>query len=269
MNAHYYRGECEQRSGYEQEALLDFEHVINTPKSIFTEKSLYHAARISRKLEYWDKAVNYYSELEKKADLSSNVDLAQYWLMKLYFRTDDVDQGQAYALKVLSKENLSEDVRGESSILLGNSYLKTDHYNKAYKTFASIATSNDERGAEAKFNLAYIEYMRGNLDSSEKIIGQVLNQVPAYDYWIAKAFILWSDIYLAREDVYQAKVTLESVVENYEGEDLKTAAREKLSVISEQEKAKNAEMLREDKGLEINFDDMEDYDYLFEEEIEE
>ena len=79
---------------------------------------------------------------------------------------------------------------------------------KAYALFSSISSSTNEEGAQSKYQLAYIEFMRGNLDTSEYYITSVLNHVPTYDFWIAKAFILWSDLYLAREDRYQAKVSL-------------------------------------------------------------
>ena len=56
------------------------------------------------------------------------------------------------------------------------------------------------------------------------------------------------------------------MIDNYEGEDLKSVAKEKLELIKEQEKKENAEKLLEKKEMEINLDVMGDYDYLFEEE---
>ena len=131
LNAHYYRGECELRNGFSEEALIDFEYVIEAPKSIFTEKALYNAARISRESGMNDKAISYYSSLEQKADLASNIDLSQYWLMKLYFEEDQAKKGLDYARKVLSKENLSDEIRDEASVMSGNAYLKMDEYNQS------------------------------------------------------------------------------------------------------------------------------------------
>ena len=52
-----------------------------------------------------------------------------------------------------------------------------------------------------------------------------------HTYWVAKAFILLSDVYVAKNNVYQAKETLKSVVENYPGDDLKNEAAQKLTVL--------------------------------------
>lgn len=267
INAHYYRGECELRSNFKEEALRDFEYVIDQPKNIFTEKSLLHAAGLARTLDYREKAIKYYTALEQKADLASNLDQAQYWLMKLYFKQEELKKAVQYAEKVLAKENLSPDIRNEIYLARGKAYLTSDKFNKAFEDFSKLLSSNDEKAAEGKYGLAYIEYMRGNLDNSEQYINTLLEQIPSYDYWIAKAFILWSDIYLAREDIYQAKVSLQTVIENYEKNDLKQVATEKLNAIKKREELeKKKAKEEEEEQMEIRFTGEEDYDYLFEEE---
>ena len=55
------------------------------------------------------------------------------------------------------------------------------------------------------------------------------------DYFIAKAFILLADIYVIQENDFQAKATLESIIENHEGEDLVNLARKKWELIVERE----------------------------------
>jgi len=267
VNAHYYRGDCELRATYKEEALLDFEYVISKPKNIFTEKALLHAAGISREMDKKDKAIKYYSILEKKADQSENLDQAHYWLMKLHFQNENFKDAIRYAELIMSKENLSEEILHESWTLSGRAYLKNDRYNKSYNAYYNLLDINNEYGAEGKYQLAYIEFMRGNLDSSETFINVLLNQVPSYDYWIAKAFILWSDIYTSNEDNYQAKVSLQSVIDNYEGEDLKNIAKDKLMTIEKLEEIEKESLKRDKEELEIKFEGEEDYDYLFDEEV--
>ena len=71
---------------------------------------------------------------------------------------------------------------------------------------------------------------------------------------------------LVKEDVYQAKFSLQTVIDNYEGEVLKGIAQEKLNLILNQEKKEVETLEKAQKELEVNFEDMEDYDHLFEEE---
>lgn len=40
--------------------------------------------------------------------------------------------------------------------------------------------------------------------------------MPSYDYWIGKSFILLADNYVALKDTFQAKQTLQSLIDNFE-----------------------------------------------------
>ena len=51
----------------------------------------------------------------------------------------------------------------------------------------------------------------------------------------AKSYILLGDVYLAKGNSFQAKHTYMSIIENYDGEDLKTIATEKYNAIIAQE----------------------------------
>jgi len=55
------------------------------------------------------------------------------------------------------------------------------------------------------------------------------------DYFIAKSFILLSDIYFSQGNKFQAKATLESIIDNYSGEDLIIIAKQKREKIIESE----------------------------------
>ena len=64
----------------------------------------------------------------------------------------------------------------------------------------------------------------------------MIKQVPSYDFWIGKSFILLADNYVALKDTFQAKQTYQSIIDNYERnaddpEDLRQIATEKLNAI--------------------------------------
>ena len=40
----------------------------------------------------------------------------------------------------------------------------------------------------------------------------------SYEYWVAKAFVLMADNYSALGNSFQAKATLESIIQNYDGD---------------------------------------------------
>ena len=78
--------------------------------------------------------------------------------------------------------------------------------------------------------------------------------------------ILLSDIYLAKDDPFQAKATLESIIENYEGDDkIKNEAQHKLDALIQENKPPEPE---QEEEMEIDMNDIDDLDYelLYEEE---
>jgi TolA-binding protein len=54
-------------------------------------------------------------------------------------------------------------------------------------------------------------------------------------YWVAKGFILLADTYVARGNVFQARETLKSVIDNYPGKDLKELAKQKLQQLPKEQ----------------------------------
>jgi len=72
-----------------------------------------------------------------------------------------------------------------------------------------------------------------------------------HQFWLAKSFLLLSDIYLKNGDEFQAKHTLKSIEENYpEKEDgILDATRQKLRLI---EAGEASQTKNQSKPLEIN-----------------
>jgi hypothetical protein len=58
--------------------------------------------------------------------------------------------------------------------------------------------------------------------------------MPSHDYWVAKTYILIADNYIGMKDIFQAKSTLQSIIENYEvvDDDILNIAKEKLKKLT-------------------------------------
>ena len=84
----------------------------------------------------------------------------------------------------------------------------------------TIKLSKNEMGAESKFMLAQLEFDNGKYDDCEKTVFDLSENFASYDFWVAKGFLLLSDVYLKKGNNFQAKQTLQSIIDNYEGQDL-------------------------------------------------
>ena len=95
------------------------------------------------------------------------------------------------------------------------------------------------------------------MDESKAKCNEIINDMPSYDEWIIRSYILIADIAAAKGDFAQAKATLNSIIDNYTGDpSLVDLAREKLAQIEQMEKSGKRKSEPEDTNdeLELNFD---------------
>jgi TolA-binding protein len=250
VNATYYKADCQFRNKQYETALSGYEFVISQEKSAFTEKSLLNAGIINYRMKQYDKALQDFEKLESVAEVKDNIVAAQAGQMRCNYKLLMYDKTISSAQKIIESENSDKDLVNEAHLLKGKSALAKNDLEtaKAELTIVSKRT-NSEMTAEARYNLALIEYMLGNFKASEKIIQDIQKLIPTYDYWIAKGFILWGDNYIALKDTFQGKETYKSIVDNYQKnpddpDDLKEIARQKLDAIKSEEN-RNKEMIEQ------------------------
>lgn len=254
LNAHYYKADCENRAGFFNEALQGYNYVISRPKSKFTEPALSNAGKIYVNLKDWQQALRIYKMLEKLADIPDNALQARVALMRIYFETKSFSEAIDYCQLLLASDKLEEIVKHETYLLYAKSAQAMNNDNLAFEQFKKIENINSKFGAEAKHNIAYIQYLRGEYKTSEKTIFELVNKFASYEYWVAKSFILLSDNYVALNEIFQAKQTLKMVIENHKGKDeLVDIAKEKLRIIEENEKGKGARKTEDDPDFEIKY----------------
>ena len=216
LNATFYIAECDYRSNKFEDALIGYEAIVAQPKNIFSEKSLLKAGNINYKNKAYDRAIPHYAKLEQTADLRDNIIYAQTGLMRCYFNNKQYDQSLLYAQKLLSADKVSNEITAEAHLTNGRCALLTDDFATAKKEFQATAKQSSAVGAESRYNLALIEYKQNNFKTSQNKCFEIINEVPSYDYWIGKSFILLADNYVALKDTFQAKQTLQSLIDNFE-----------------------------------------------------
>lgn len=227
-NAHFFRGDCYYKSERFKEAMMDFMVVIDGPTNNFTEKALKRACQISYDEQNYVVAIPLLIRLESEAEFPENRLLAQQGLMRATFTIKNYPQSSEYAIKILLNEKASDDAKQEAHFLLGKSSMEMDSLKMAYRELNIVSKAiSTARGAEAKYLIAKMAYNAKEYKDAEAILLEISNQASS-DYWIAKGFILLAETYMATGDNFQAKATFQSVIDNYEGEDLKLEAQNKL-----------------------------------------
>lgn len=252
LNAHFYKAECDYRMENLQEALLGYDFVLERPKSKFSENAALRSAQINFGRNNYQTALEKFILLEEIAEYRANKLEARIGQMRTLHELQRPDQTIDAAERVLNSEKIDRETEQEAYLMIARSALYKNDLEMAEEFFRKTDNVGENiMMAEAKYNLAYLEFRKGNYQETEQIIFDYINPLTPYDYWLAKLFLLLADNYLVMENTFQARHTLQSIVDNYQGEELRGIAINKLAEIERQEA-----MLNEDDTqdtLEVEF----------------
>ncbi len=145
--------------------------------------------------------------------------------MKCNYNLKNFEGALADASKLLTVEKLSDQMKLEAMMMRAKTYYLSDELQLARSEYKKILLCRKEKpGAEALYAMAEIDFILSDNPSAEKNCFELINRFTTHDYWVAKGFILLSDIYVKNGNDFQAKQTLQSIIDNYEGDDLRKIA---------------------------------------------
>jgi TolA-binding protein len=215
------------------EAVPDYEFILNDWTSDYTERSLVSISKMFMENKQYNEAIVYLKRLETTADYKVHYTFALNNLLKAYDALNMPDDIVKYVNLIKESDKASEEEINSADLYAGKAYLLKADTTAAVKAFNNVVnTTKTLAAAESKYNLALIQYAKRDYKASTKTCFDLINNMPSYDYWVAKSFILLADNYVALKDNLQAKSTLLSIIDNYEGkDDIVPTAKEKLEKI--------------------------------------
>ncbi|MBC8321826.1 MAG: tetratricopeptide repeat protein [Bacteroidetes bacterium] len=229
LTAYHYLSQCMEKQGNNDLAIMYYEKIIEYPENQYTVKALLKVARVMYSKEKFEKALNYYERLLQVAENKMMLLEATDGVMKSAWKTGSIPKVKEAAKKLLMTEKVSEGQIIYAHYLLGMIAMENKQYAEAEREFSiTTSLSSGEMGAEALYNKILIFYRQNRLEEAENMVYELPEKYPTFDYWIAKGFILLADIYVGRDNLFQAEQTLVSVIENYKGDDLRKTAEGKL-----------------------------------------
>ncbi|MBL7981083.1 MAG: tetratricopeptide repeat protein [Flavobacteriales bacterium] len=236
LNALFYRGDCHYRAGQYDQALPDLEAVVQRNGLDFMENALFGASDILFRDKRWEGALDHFRKLETYASTPQNTLKAQVGAMRCLKELGRAEEAAVAAEKVAANSSATADMRSEAGLLVANGLLARNDTEGAYTKFKAIsAGSTNAYGAEAKYYMAYVRHLQGQFRKAETEVFDLVKRYPSYDHWKARAFILLGDVYVQLNDRFQAKATLQSVIDHCQEPDLVAQARQRLEAINASE----------------------------------
>jgi TolA-binding protein len=236
LNAHFYRGDCNYRAANYEAALPDLEAVIARNGTDFMESALYGASDILFRDKRWEGALEYFRKLEPVATFPGNTLAAQVGQMRCLRELGRMGEAGEAATRVTANTQATSDLKAEAGLVAAHGALANNDSDGAFTRFKAVSTaSTNHLGAEAKYHMAYIRHLQGQYRKAETEVFELVKRYPSYDHWKARAFILLGDVYVQLDDRFQAKATLQSVIDHVQEPELVAQARQRLDAINASE----------------------------------
>lgn len=216
QNARFYLAECKRSEGNDEEALKLYAAVVESPQNQYTEQSLLSAADISYQMDDFESSLEYYRRLETVSGSTENRIHSLRGQLRSAYQLGDARQTITVVDRISEADNIPEELIREAVFMRAKANYSLNNFDEALSDFRKTAREVvSSEGAESKYRVAEILYMRDLTDESEKIIMEFIDQKSPHQFWMAKMFLLLSDISLKKGDLLQARATLESLRDYY------------------------------------------------------
>lgn len=241
LKINYYGQVSLEKLGRQSETKPYLEYIISQPDNDYTDNALLKLAAMEKTAGDFAKAKAYYQRLRQITENQKLKMQAIEGVMECSYKLDDYDVAIGCGNELLAMTELSKDKKNQANYYVGMSLYKKDDYRGALsKLEACSQKDRGAMGAEAAYYVVLTKYNLGNLDEAEESVFYISDNFSSFSYYVAMSFVTLSDVYVAKDNVFQAKETLKSIIDNYPGGEPKELAQQKLAAI-EKEELKNEE----------------------------
>ena len=218
-NAWYYQGLLLEEENDYDGAYESFMHSASYESSRFCESALDHASGMAWAVGDWETAMDTYMRLYTK---TTNVDRQRTSLFRIVSSAGQISENEAvllYADKALQTQ-LTADQKTEVKYWKAQALLSEGKRADARGLFEELCKDTRSRfGAESDYLLSQLLFDSGDKEGAEKVIMDFIQEGTPHMYWLARSFILLSDIYKSQGKDVEARQYLLSLKSNYTEDD--------------------------------------------------
>jgi predicted Zn-dependent protease len=206
--------------------------VLEAGSTRFTEEAVARTAELQYRDKEYEAALLSYQRLQNTAASKANKEVGALGVIRSAAQLKKQAPIIASANLLLNDRSLNPEIAIEARYFRAKAYLDVGETRLAEKDLEELA--KDTRmvfGAEAKYLLAQHYFDTGHPGETQIIIQDYIQQGTPHPYWLARSYILLSDVYAAKNDALQARQYLESLQKNYKNtnDDIHSLINERLT----------------------------------------
>jgi TolA-binding protein len=234
--AKYYIGESFYRLNQDSEALDYYDQVMQEPEFGFYPRVIQRIADIQFKQGNYENAIVFYEQLVEEATNARQQNNGWIGLMQSFYYMAEYDSVDYFARQILDQGNVANDAQNKSLLFFGKSAYARGDFDSALDLFLeTLNSAKDEHGAEAQFLLAEILYHQNKYTESNEALYELHRSFSGFQVWYDRSFLQIADNFIGLGETFQAKQTLNSLMENSSLNSIVEQANQKLKSIEDTE----------------------------------
>ncbi|MEM7055525.1 MAG: tetratricopeptide repeat protein [Bacteroidota bacterium] len=227
--------EAYYRLGDDTQALIHYHTVAQETQHPFYNKILLRIASIAYKQQDFKTALAHYEQLKVCASSKKEAYYALEGIMKTSHALQQYDAVTQHASLIIEQGNITVNATQQAALYLGKAAMQRGERQKAIDHFKQvIERSKDSYAVEAQYLLAKMHYEAGDYKQALETLFELNKQFSTYQAWTNQAFLLIADNYMALDELFQAKATLQSIIEHATDEKVIASAKQKLVSLAQQ-----------------------------------
>lgn len=231
-NANYYRGLIYIDRNDDRKALGCMSLVADNEHGKFYSSALENVAGLAYRLGEYRQSLDAYKRLYAMSRSAEQTRGSLIGIVRSAFAENDYGTVIEYADKAMDSRldsNQETEVRYDKAVSL-RAEKRNDEALEEFRVLS--ADTRTAYGAESSFIVSRMLYDAHDLDGAEKNIMDLISAGTSHSYWLARSFILLSDIYVAQDKRIEARQYLLSLKQNYrQDDDIAPMIEERLAVL--------------------------------------
>jgi tetratricopeptide (TPR) repeat protein len=231
IHAHYYLANIYYRQKSYPEAKAEYAKVLEAGNTQFTEEAVARMAELQYRDKEYEEALLSYQRLQNTAASKGNREVGALGVIRSAAQLKKHAPVVSAAKLLLNDKAISPEIAVEARYFRAKAYLDARETSLAESDLEILAKDTRTAfGAEAKYLLAQHYFDTGHSGETKVIVNDYIQKGTPHAYWLARSYILLSDVYALESDLLQARQYLESLQNNYKntGDDIHSLIQERL-----------------------------------------
>lgn len=220
VNASYYLGIIAYNEKDYSVSTSHLNKVLEYPDSKFSTEAMTLCAQMAYNGKEYPRALELYKRLSDRAGNQEERLQAQTGTLRSAYMAGDVNETISAASAILAHSKLAPELENEARYYRAKAFISNGQGNEALADLKVLAgDTRNVYGAEAKYLVAQIYFDEGKTEAAENEVLKYIEVSTPHAYWLARSFVLLSDVYVKLGRNMEAKQYLLSLQQNYQADD--------------------------------------------------